>query len=97
MLSYIYLLSTVMLKIKLYVILSTILVFNLFEESSARGGGGKTIGRRNKFCRGGSGGGSGGPSGSIDCKYFLKANRYIILKFTKYMFFNFEPVLCFND
>ena len=68
-----------MLKIKLYVILSTILVFNLFEESCARGGGGKTIGRRNKFCRGGSGGGSGGPSGSIDCKYFLKRIKYTLL------------------
>ena len=63
-----------MLKIKLYVILSTILVFNLFEESlCARGGGAKTSRRRtNKFCAGGSGGGGRGLSGSIDCKYFLK-------------------------
>ena len=77
-----------MLKIKLYVILS-ILVFNLFEESCARGGGGKTVGRRNKFCRGGSGGGGGGgPSGSTDCKYFLKTNRK---KFTKYTLANFLP------
>ena len=62
-----------MSQIKLYVILS-ILVFNLLEESWARGGGGKSTGRRNKLCRGGGGG--GGPSGSTDCKYcFLK--KYI--------------------
>ena len=65
----------VMLKIKLYyVILSILLVFNLFEKSSCArsGGGGKTIRGRNN-CKGG-GGGWTPITGSIDCKYFLKTN-----------------------
>ena len=63
-----------MSKIKLYVILS-ILVFNLFEESCARGQGrARGSDRRrtgNRPCVGGGPSGPRGPSGSIDCKYFL--------------------------
>ena len=65
--------SIVMLKIKLYLILSSILVFNLFEESCAignrqRGGGRKSNSRRPNNCP------TVGrnPSRSIDCKYFWK-------------------------
>ena len=65
-----------MLKIKLYVILSILLVFNLFEKlSCARSGGGVKTNRGRNNCKGGGGGWTPITS-SIDCKYFVE-NKWL--------------------